>query len=324
MAKKQAEGSSDAERPKKRSGPRTSYPRPKTGESSDAQQFGSYAFATSEDAVLAQQISNGNPGEIMLAYEAGQVSLDHCAKIKIVWNAGNKGSKEELEHVRFSIKDSIVTRQQLDTMPVFTHKAAERIVDFCPDMMWRDMLLRIVAEAGFGNKEIRDRMCHNGNYVDKATITKRIGAALGQKQAQAATKKKQVAESSSTAETKPKEYANGDDAYYKANVVDFSNYMEFFGHKASHRIMLQADRESKKRKLGSAEREDSSGIDEVVSNPRKRKKENAGSVTSPLAVTSSDEMTGMEGGDESEAESEVGPDAVSVQSDTMLDQMDED
>lgn len=272
----------------------------------------------------ARTLSKNTADEILLAYEDGEISLDACSDIMICWNAGKKSSMEELEHVCFSVRDSVLTREQVDSMPVLTHKSAERIVDFCPDLVWRDMLLRIASEAGYGNKEIRDRLCHNGSYVDKATITKRIGAALGQKQLQTAVKNrmKQVNESSDPADIKTKEHLDEEQRFYDANVADFSNYMEFFGHRTSHRNQLKMEGPGRKRKLGSGDREESSGMEEIASSPRKRKRAEKESVQSPLAMTSSDEMTGVE--EESGAESEMPADAVSVQSDTILDEMDED
>ena len=269
-----------------------------------------------------QSLSKDTPDAIFQAYENGEISIEQCADIKICWNAGKKSSMEELERVRFSIKDSLLTREQVDSMNVLVHKAAERIVDFCPDLVWRDMLLRITSEAGYGNKEIRDRLCHNGSYVDKATITKRIGAALGQKQMQTAMKKKmnQVNESSDPADIKTKEHIDEETRYYDQNVADFSNYMEFFGHRTSHRNQLKIDG-ARKRKLDSLDREGSSGVEEIASSPRLRKRAKQGSAQSPLAVMSSDD-TGADG--ETEEESEVQADAVSVQSDTILDEMDED
>lgn len=259
----------------------------------------------------------------MVAYEDGEISLDACADIHIYWNAGKKSSMAELEHVRFSIKDSIVTRQQISATPVLTHKAAERIVDFCPDLVWRDMLLRMISEAGYSNKETRDRLCHNGSYVDKATITKRIGAALGQKQLQVAVKKrmKNVNQASDPAEIREKQHLIEEKRYYQENTIDYGNYQEFFGHRTSHRNQLKFDG-ARKRKLDLADRESSSGVEEISSSPRKRTRTEKGSVQSPLAVTSSDDTTGAEG--ETEEESEAHPDAVSVQSDTILDEMDED
>ena len=139
---------------------------------------------------------------------------------KLVQNPTKKGITEELEHCSFSIKDSVVTRQQIETRPILTRTAAARICDFCPDLVWRDMLLRMVSEAGYGNKDLRDRFCLNGWYCDKATMTKRISAALGQKQLTKAMKGMQ----------RP-----GDDEWYNESVREFAQYVEYFGKRSNHR-----------------------------------------------------------------------------------------
>ena len=186
------EGISDAEKPRRRSKAKTGSPNPDGGETTtyDPYHSGSFCFATQDDQQRAFMIQKRSPDEIMDAYENGIVSLNDCAHFKICWNPGKKGITRGLEQGRFSIKDTILTRQQLTNTTILTRRAAECIVDFCPDLLWREMLLRIASEAGFGNKDVRDRMCHNGNYCDKATITKRIGSALGQKQQQSTLKSK--------------------------------------------------------------------------------------------------------------------------------------
>ena len=325
-----AEGSSDVENSGRQSGVKLNPPRPKTREtgSGDAAASGSFMFATVEDHQRATNLGRNTPDDVMLAYEDGEISLEVCAQITIFWNPGKKSSMQELEQGRFTIKDSVLTREQIDSMPILSHAAGERVVDFCPDLLFRDLLLSITAEAGFGNKEIRDRMCYNGNYVDKATITKRIGAALGQKQLQAATKSTKKPDGESSDTNKKPRYVNGEDEYYNTNVTDFSNYMEFFGHRTSHRnYQLKQEAAKRKRELESGDREDSSGLEEIIRSPRKRKRSEMESVQSPETLTSSGEITGLDGADDSEAESEViedGRDVVSVQSDTLLDEMDED
>ena len=323
-----AEGSSDTENSRRQSELNIKSPKPKTGELGDMHASGSFTFATVEDLQEATKLGKKTPDDIILAYEDGEISLEVCAQITICWNPGKKSSMQELEQGHFTVQDSILTREQIDNMPILTHKAGERIVDFCPDLLFRDILLRITAEAGFGNKEIRDRMCHNGNYVDKATITKRIGAALGQKQLQAGAKSTKKPDGESSDTNKKPRYVNGEDEYYNTNVTDFSNYMEFFGHKTSHRnYQLKQEAAKRKRELELGDREDSSGLDEITRSPRKRKRSEMESVQSPDTLTSSGGTTGLEGEDESVAESEAagdGRDVVSVQSDTLLDEMDED
>ena len=318
------EGESDTEKPK-RGGRRKSSSKPEGGEknSGDPYHSGSFCFATPEDQQKALVLGKNSPDEVMDAYEDGTVALNACAQIKMSWNPGKRGITQDLTQGRFSIKDTLLTRQQLNNTPVLTRRAAECIVDFCPDLLWREMLLRIASEAGFGNKDIRDRMCHNGNYCDKATITKRIGAALGQKQQQSTAKnrkKKPEAESPEPESAKTKGYLKGEDDYYNENVKDFSDYVEFFGKRTSHRTALKIS--ATKRKLAQSDGSDDS-VEEVKGNPKKRAKVGEGNAQSPEVVSHSDETTEADSGSGSESE-EDDVDVVSIQSDTVLYQMDDD
>lgn len=169
----------------------------------------------------------------------GNIELKYLDVIQICWNAGKKNQTEKLQRVSFSVKDTLVTRKQLATTAVLTKEAAECIIDFCPDLLFDNMLLRINSETHFRNKEVRDRMCMNGNYLDKATITKRIGSALGQKQV--ASPEAEASEES-----------------YMQNVEDFSNYQLFFGKGPIMRKTRLV--QSEKRRIG-AEDGDSSAAD---------------------------------------------------------------
>jgi hypothetical protein len=196
-----------------------------------------YAFATDEDFAKATSLGYSTPEDMMEAYEAGNATLEECGRIKICWNPGKKGITQTLEQARFSIKDTILTQEQLDNKPILTRRAAICVVDFCPDMLWREMILRIASESSFGNKDIRDRLCHNGNYVDKATITKRLGSALGEKQQQSAARKakKKDADDDTPSTSKNKGYVKGEDTFYNQNIKDFEDYMHYFGKRTNHR-----------------------------------------------------------------------------------------
>ncbi|KAK3696155.1 hypothetical protein LTR37_018126 [Vermiconidia calcicola] len=290
----------------------------------DPYHSGSYCFATQADEQKGKALGYDNPDEIRDAYHDEEVSLQACAQIKIIWNPGKRGITQDLEQAKFSIKDNLMTEQQLDDTPILVRRAAECIVDFCPDLLWREIVIRIVSEAGFGNKHIRDRMCHNGNYCDKATITKRIGAALGQKQQQSTAKSKQKkaeGEASTSAPVKVKGHGRNDDDYYRTNWDDYNTYTDWFGKRATNRYMTKIV--GSKRKTFSSDA-DGSGAEEAPSIPPKKRKDSE-NVTSPAANLSSEEVTGAEAGSGSESEDdESNADAVSVQSDTILDQMDED
>lgn len=211
-------------------------------DNSDPYHSGNYAFATPEAEKLALQYSSTTPDAAIDAGEADELPLEVCADIKICWNPGKKGSTQDLLQAAFSVKDAVLTRKQVARTPILTRRAAECIIDFCPDMLWRDMLLRICSEAGCGNKDVRDRFCLNGCHADKATITKRISAALGQKQTQ----------------PKAKGYGPGEYDFYEGNGEDFKNYIEFFGKRTTHRHMKVGG----KRRLSSMAAEASGGEDE--------------------------------------------------------------
>ena len=177
-----------------------------------------FCYATEMDSRKARALKNTYPSlpdtpsveDLMQAGNGGSIELRYLDVIQICWNPGKKGLTQKLQQVSFSIKDSLVTRKQLSTTAVLTKEAAECVIDFCPDLLWDNVLLRITSETQLRNKEVRDRMCMNGNYLDKATITKRIGSALGQKQ-----------------NTSPA--AESSEEQYMQNVEDYSNYQLFFG-----------------------------------------------------------------------------------------------
>ncbi|KAK3065084.1 hypothetical protein LTR53_018292, partial [Teratosphaeriaceae sp. CCFEE 6253] len=145
---------------------------------------GNFAFVADDDRQLARGLGFKTPDDILSAYEASTLAVEEptLKKIIVCWNPLKKGITQRLIRAHFRIYDTIITRHQLKTRPILTKRAAECIVDFCPDLIWRENLLRIVSEAGYGNKDVRNRICYNGCYCDKATVTKRIAAALGQKQ----------------------------------------------------------------------------------------------------------------------------------------------
>lgn len=342
--KAQAEGASDADLPKRQS--RKKQPaESKEGDSStgDPYHSGHFAWATDEAREKASKLELSSeektPMEFIDAAEAGDIPLESCADLMVSWNPGKKGSTHKLEQARFSVKDVVVTLRQIDQREALTEIAGQRIVDFCPHLLWREYLLRISSEAGLGNKDIRDRMSCNGNHADKATITKRIGAALGQKQQQAPTrmKKGKPQTAAETAKAKARRDAREEDeAYYIGNAEDFDNYTLFFGKRTSHRTQAKTTRKgqmpsSDSVSVDAAERSGAEG----VAGPSKKRKKREETTESPEAMEldgSDEEESGattgaeadsdFEGEDEKEDE-DVG-DAVSVQSDTMLDAMDED
>lgn len=245
MAKEQSNSSeiSESDSPKRQT---------KTSKTLDAGDNGSaaekgFCYATEMDSIKARGLKKmcttlpdaPTVEDLMRAGSEGKIELKYLDVIQICWNPGKKGHTEKLQQVSFSVKDTLVTRMALSTTAAFTKEAAECIIDFCPDMLFDNMLLRITSETQFRNKEVRDRMCMNGNYLDKATITKRIGSALGQKQV-----------SSPAAESSEERYGQ--------NVEDYSNYQEFFGKGPTMRKTRLV--QSGKRRAG-AEDGDSSAVE---------------------------------------------------------------
>ncbi|RMY64668.1 hypothetical protein D0863_09653 [Hortaea werneckii] len=237
---------------------------------------GNYSFATEGDRQKALALQRKTPDEIIEAAEERKIDWDLCKEIYICWNPGKKGLTQDLVQAKFRIFDTLITRKQLQDVPILTRRAAECIVDFCPDLLWRETLLRIVSEAGYGNKDVRDRFCYNGCHNDKATVTKRIAAALGQKQMAGArtkmrdenakkgeddivmagtseteaaptnTKGESAGESSTQGGKKGKRgqaagsskdrYHPGEEEWHEANKADFANYIRFFGKRPGTRV----------------------------------------------------------------------------------------
>ncbi|KAI6821339.1 hypothetical protein KC340_g12535 [Hortaea werneckii] len=237
---------------------------------------GNYSFATEGDRQKALALQRKTPDEIIEAAEERKIDWDLCKEIYICWNPGKKGLTQDLVQAKFRIFDTLITRKQLQDVPILTRRAAECIVDFCPDLLWRETLLRIVSEAGYGNKDVRDRFCYNGCHNDKATVTKRIAAALGQKQMAGARTKmrdesakkteddvvmagtseteaapinmkgESAGESSTQGAKKGKRgqaagsskdrYHPGEEEWHEANKADFANYIRFFGKRPGTRV----------------------------------------------------------------------------------------
>lgn len=185
----------------------------------EAYHSGNFAFASVQDQALAESLGFHHVSDLIDAGVRSNVPMDLCDQIFIIWAPSKKANYQNLDQARFTVKDSVMTRKQFHNAPILTPNAARSIVDFCPDLLWRDTLLRLVSEAGFGNKEIRDRYCHNGCLCDKATITKRISAALGQKQKQG----------------KTGGYGPGEEEWYNQNSKEYRQYTAYFAHSGDRR-----------------------------------------------------------------------------------------
>nr|OQO28270.1 hypothetical protein B0A51_04360 [Rachicladosporium sp. CCFEE 5018] len=177
---------------------------------------GNFAFESENDRARALSSSPKmtKPEDLIIAGEDMAISLDVLATIKIFWSPGNKGPSQNLRHAVFSVKDAILTHQQLAQTKILNETAAKCIIDFRPDLLWRETLIRILSEGNMSNKEIRDRVCLNGCNSDRATITKRLGAALGNNSS--------TVKENYEAEVKYVRWANG-------NRRDYKDYQSFFG-----------------------------------------------------------------------------------------------
>ena len=275
------------------------------GDTADANSSGSYSWADGRIAAIAAHMGYESPLDAIDAGMDGQLDATQMAQLAIVWNPSKKGGPDNLLPAVFTVKDSVLTRQQLEKTPILTPRAAECLIDFCPELLWRGTLLRVTSEAGLGNKDVRDRFCHNGSYCDKATITKRISAALGQKQVQ----------------PKSKGYQPGEFDWYDQNVKDFTNYIEFFGHRRGHRNMLKIQMQGDKRKAKMQEQSREAGdgsLGEENDSTKRRKLDDDSAPPDSDGVDAGAEET--EDAMETDEE-ERDPDDVSAQDSDELDNM---
>jgi len=264
----------------------------------------------------------------MEAVELGQISLAVCGTIKIYWK---KGAPQELRQVQFSINDSVLTRQQLARTPILNKAAAWCIIDFCPDLLWREILLRITSETALRNKDVRDRMCKNGQLIDKATVTKRISSALGQKQGQYAASK-----NGGVGVRLPKgPYAPGEEVYYNLNCSDYSDYQAYFGKGPSMRKKMGVRQGQSKAAvippapagsiMDARPGSSGSGASGAVKTYEGKGKGKAKVVDEDIMMEDKSLESEAEGGAKEKIEdSEEDDDAVSVQSDGELDRMADD
>jgi hypothetical protein len=291
-------GEDDAERPVEveedgEGGLRIKGGRKKAGEAgSDPYHSGNFAFATDADANLAASMGMHSPEMLIEAGETDKLPLDKLSAIKICWSPGKKGNSQALEQAVFTVKDTVVTRKMLAKTPVITHRAAECIIDFCPDLLWRDILLRILSESSFSNKQIRERACLNGSWSDRATIAKRLGAALGK-------------------DTNPPRGEGKEAAldWCETNRDDFDNYQAFFGKRPAARRTAQG----RKKRLANAKPGESEGDDKSPS----KEGESGAEKKKPSAMA----VDGVATDESAREETEDDDDAVSLQDSDDLDAM---
>ncbi|KAK5709663.1 hypothetical protein LTR17_019599 [Elasticomyces elasticus] len=304
---------------------------------------GNFSFVSDADRLRARALGYKTPDDLLDAAEQVTDPVQRaalrmaCKETMICWNPGKKGLTETLTQAIFRAYDTLITREQYDNCLILTKRAAECIVDFCPDLLWRETLLRIVAEAGYGNTEIRNRICYNGCYADKATITKRIAAALGQKQQNPPRKYKTTDENGAPGSSKSRRgaeagekgrYFDGEEDWHNGNKFDFDDYQRYFGVRVGN-TYVRRPRTGGKRKASGGDEMDVQqggagvGNGEGSSHGAKRAKTEETTTSRSSEVRSEMGSPEAEGGaEEQEAEEDDG-DAVSVQSDGVLDEIED-
>ncbi len=169
------------------------------------------------------------------------------------------------------------------------------------------MLLRVCTETGIKQSDVQERLTLNGLQLSPSTITKRIGSALGQKQTE---------KGESSSDVKP--WA----AHYNGNVIDFDYYKMYFGKHTSNRGLLNTT----KRKAASSSM-NSDDADNIAVGPSKKRARTEEEVTSPVTLPSSESSPNADTEEEyeevDEGDDDDNDDAVSVQSDTMLDEIED-
>ncbi|KAK0913491.1 hypothetical protein LTR02_002339 [Friedmanniomyces endolithicus] len=291
---------------------------------------GNFAFFRDADRLKAAEFHFKFPEDLLDAAEQvtdppSRVALRAaCKEVLICWNPGKKSPTDRLVQAAFRAYDTVITREQYDKTLILTRRAAECIVDFCPDLLWRETLLRIVAEAGYGNTDIRNRFCFNGCYADKATVTKRIAAALGQKQVNPPRKGEAQADEDGEPGSSRKgatRYLQGEKEWNEANKHDFDDYSRFLGQRTGPSYVRKPKTGSKRRMSegGEVEMEDTvPGASRESSRKRAKTDESATGTGSGMMSEETEEVASPEDNDDDDDN-----DAVSVQSDGILDEIED-
>lgn len=289
------EAAGDEAGPSTKGGRKKSRSGAETG--NDPYHSGNFAFASPEDQTLASTMGARSVDELIEAGEADKISLDELFRIKICWSPGKKGNSQDLEQAKFSVKDTVVTRKMLARTPILTHRASECLIDFCPDLLWRDILLRILSEGGFSNKDIRDRFCLNGTFSDRATVAKRLGAALGK--------------DTNPPRGKGKEAAAD---WCETNRDDFDNYQAFFGKRPPARRTAQGRKKARLENGKGEVKDEEDTTEKSIAETGKGK----GKAVQPAVDGANDDAESVD--DEAE-QAEAEDDAVSLQDSDDLDAM---
>ncbi|PNS16926.1 branched-chain amino acid aminotransferase [Sphaceloma murrayae] len=98
--------------------------------------------------------------------------------IEVTHNPGDS-ILDNLDLPRISIMDIARTRLQVRHHRVLTKRAAECIIDICPDLLITHRLLQVMTETEFGNTSTQIRLGYNGTMLSDSTLTKRVSTLLG-------------------------------------------------------------------------------------------------------------------------------------------------
>lgn len=180
---------------------------------------GALSFAGAGDERRARAVGCIYPDDLIEDGELEKIDDKILRTINLCWRPWKNAPTHDLQHATFTALESVITRRTLATTPVLTWSAAECIIDFCPDLVWHDILLRILSESGMTRKDVRTRLCQNGCYIDNVTFTGRISGALGKNETLPASK----------------DCSSGSSERYKKNSDDFDAYIQFFAKRNTTR-----------------------------------------------------------------------------------------
>ena len=102
---------------------------------------------------------------------------DGLAQI-MVYNDPGDSRIPGLRVPHFSVMDFARTRLQLLHFDhTYPDLAGKRIVDFCPELLWGETLLKVTSQTSLIPCDVQKRLGLNGTMMSDSTITKRIGSA---------------------------------------------------------------------------------------------------------------------------------------------------
>ncbi|GAB7352828.1 hypothetical protein MBLNU459_g3439t2 [Dothideomycetes sp. NU459] len=166
---------------------------------------GRLVFLNKEGEEKAKLLGCQNVGEAIEASMAKPYD-ERFSAVEVCYNP-EKPNILGLEPLIFSVMDAARTKLQLIYARILSDKAAERVIDFCPDELKQKLLLKVVSETSFSNTKLTRRLQLNGDPIVTTSVTHRIQSALGKRQ--------------------KNKYSDGEIEWYLANRQDFNAYKDF-------------------------------------------------------------------------------------------------